>query len=68
MVFVNCPLHWSVNLVVMSVFIISELDLNYIHTYIHTYIYIYIHRERERERERELLGGPLQLKILATPL
>ena len=39
MVFVNCPLHWSVNLVVMSVFIISELDLNYTHIYIYIYIY-----------------------------
>ena len=49
--------HWSVNLAVMSVFILSELGLNYI------YIYIFIYTEFAW-----LSGGPLQYKILATPL
>ena len=52
-------LDWLVNLVVMSVFILSELGLNYIHIYIYNYIYIYIyscsqlssgHRKRGRPR------------------
>ena len=57
MVLLNCQLHWSLNLVVMSVFISRELGLNYILCiyyvcmyvyiiiYIYIYIYIYIHTE-----------------------
>ena len=60
MVFLNSQLHWSVNLVVMSVFILSELGCIYIYNIC---IYIYIHTEFTW-----LLDGRLQLKIMATPL
>ena len=33
----NCQLHWSVNLVVMSIFILSKLVLNYTHTHARTH-------------------------------
>ena len=41
--FLNCQLHWSVNLIVMSAFILSKLGWNYIYIYIHIYIYMYIY-------------------------
>ena len=42
MVLLNCQLHWSVNLVVMSVFISSELGLNYILCIYYVCMYVYI--------------------------
>ena len=42
MVLLNCQLHWSVNLIVTSVFKLSELGLNYIYIYLY-YIYVYIY-------------------------
>ena len=41
-------LHWSVKLVVMLVFILSELAVNYIYIIIYIYIYIYVYIYRER--------------------
>ena len=51
----NC-LHWSVNMVVVSVLILSQLGLNYIYSSI---IYTEL---------ASLSDGPLQCNILATPL
>ena len=74
MVLLNCQLHWSVNLVVMSVFISSELGLNYILCiyYVCMYVYIIIYIYNIYIYIQSLLGcrmaPPLQCKILAMPL